>query len=58
MAEELTFLEEFIQSIETLPNDVRRNFELIRELDRDSGELARECVELGVRVCHDAGCLN
>lgn len=53
MTEELTFLEEFIQSIETVPNDIRRNFELIRELDRDSGEMARDCIELGV-----CGCLN
>jgi hypothetical protein len=46
--EESTFLEEFVQAIELLPNDVRRNFELIRELDRDSGEMARECLEIGV----------
>jgi hypothetical protein len=48
--EESTFLEEFVQAIELLPNDVRRNFELIRELDRDSGEMARECLEIGVGV--------
>lgn len=54
MAEELTFLEEFIQSIETVPNDVRRNFELIRELDRDSADMALDCVELGVSRRADA----
>eukprot|EP01041_Mallomonas_annulata_P012897 gene12897-27210_t len=40
-----TFLEEFLQSIELLPNDVRRNFELMRELDRDSIEAIRELTE-------------
>jgi hypothetical protein len=43
-----TFLEDFVQSVELLPNDVRRNFELMRELDRDSTELTRECADLGV----------
>jgi hypothetical protein len=42
-----TFLEDFIQSIELLPNDVRRNFGLMKELDRDATDIARECAELG-----------
>jgi hypothetical protein len=45
-----TFLEDFVQSVELLPNDVRRNFELMRELDRDSKELTRECADLGVYI--------
>ena len=48
--QESTFLEDFVQAIELLPNDLRRNFELIRELDRDSGELAKECLQIGVWI--------
>jgi hypothetical protein len=40
-----TFLEEFISSSELLPTEVRRNFELIRELDRDVTESVRQCDE-------------
>jgi len=40
-----TFLEDFLQSIELLPNDVRRNFDLMRELDRDSGDAIRDCAD-------------
>ena len=32
--EETTILEEFLQSVELLPNDVRRDFELMREHDK------------------------
>jgi hypothetical protein len=38
-----TFLEEFISSSELLPTEVRRNFELMRELDRDAIEANRQC---------------
>ena len=37
-----TYLEEFISSVELLPNDFRRDFELMRELDREALELERE----------------
>ena len=37
-----TFLEEFINSTELLPNDIRRNSELMRELDKDSTGTAKE----------------
>lgn len=37
-----TFLEEFINTTELLPNDIRRNSELMRELDKDSSENAAE----------------
>jgi hypothetical protein len=40
-----TFLEEFISSSELLPTEVRRNFELMRELDRDAIEANRQCEE-------------
>lgn len=39
------FLDDFLNSIEFLPNDVRRNFELMRELDRDSGDSIKECAD-------------
>lgn len=41
-----TYLEEFLGSVELLPNDVRRDFELMRDLDRESVELARELADL------------
>ena len=40
-----TFLEEFVSSSELLPTEVRRNFELMRELDRDVYEISRQCEE-------------
>lgn len=40
-----TFLEEFISSSELLPTEIRRNFELMRELDRDTSELSRQSEE-------------
>ena len=46
--ESSTYLEEFISSTEILPNDIRRNFELIRELDKDSSEYIRRCDEAEV----------
>lgn len=45
MEEGGTFLEDFLQSIELLPNDIRRNFDLMRELDRDSIEVIRDLGE-------------
>jgi hypothetical protein len=45
-----TFLEEFVSSSELLPTEVRRNFELMRELDRDVMEANRQCEE--GEVCH------
>ena len=43
-----TYLEDFVISVELLPNDIRRNFELMRELDRDASEISREITEIGV----------
>ena len=40
-----TFLEEFLHSLELIPNDVRRDFELIRELDREITELEKQLTE-------------
>lgn len=40
-----TFLEEFISSSELLPTEVRRNFELMRELDRDVTDVTRQVEE-------------
>jgi hypothetical protein len=44
-----TFLEEFISSTELLPTEIRRNFELMRELDRDATETTRQCEESEVQ---------
>ena len=38
--EETTYLEDFLQSVELLPNDVRRDFELMREHDRECCEMS------------------
>jgi uncharacterized protein YydD (DUF2326 family) len=43
-----TFLEDFISSAELLPNNIRRNFELIRELDRDATESTKDYLEAEV----------
>ena len=43
-----TYIEEFISSTELLPNDIRRNFELIRELDRNAIDATRKCEEAEV----------
>jgi hypothetical protein len=40
-----TFLEDFLSATELLPNDIRRDFELIRELDRDSKQHMTELTE-------------
>ena len=48
--ESSTFLEDFVNSTELLPNDVRRNFELMRELDRDGSEALRQCEEAEVLI--------
>eukprot|EP01035_Chromulina_nebulosa_P021352 gene21352-27662_t len=41
-----TYLEEFITALEFVPNDIRGNFELIRELDKESIELNKELADL------------
>ena len=40
-----TFLEDFQTTVEHLPNDVRRDFELMKELDRDSAQSLRDLTE-------------
>lgn len=37
-----TIIEEFINSTELLPNDIRRNSELMRELDKDMSDTVKE----------------
>ena len=36
MSSDETYLEAFIEGLSTLPNDVKRNMELIRDLDKSS----------------------
>jgi hypothetical protein len=40
--EDSTYLEDYIASIEFLPNDLRRDFELMREHDKDGTDVLRE----------------
>jgi len=40
-----TFLEDFLAATDMLPNDVRRDFELMRELDKDSKPALMELTE-------------
>eukprot|EP00605_Chrysophyceae_sp_TOSAG23-4_P001075 GSChrysophyteH1.ASY1.ANO1.1180.1 assembled CDS len=41
-----TYLEEFISSVQLLPNNTRRDFELMRDLDREATELQKNLREL------------
>ena len=34
-----TYLDDYIASVESLPNDIRRDFELVRDLDREAIDL-------------------
>lgn len=43
-----TYLEDFIQSVELLPNDIRRDFELMRVLDKDCIEMRTELTKAEV----------
>jgi hypothetical protein len=45
MMEDTTYLEEFLNSVELLPNGVRRDFELLRKHDKESIELVKEVHE-------------
>jgi len=45
MEETTTYLEDFFQSVELLPNDVRRDFELMREHDKEFLDGVRELRE-------------
>ena len=51
--EPTTFLEEFFNTVELLPNDMRRDFELLKELDSNSSESLRELTE-AEKTCHRA----
>ena len=42
MEEGGTYLEDFLQSVELLPNDIRRDFELMRVLDKECCEATAE----------------
>lgn len=44
--EEATYLEDFLATLEMIPNAVRRDCELIRELDREMIEISKELSEL------------
>lgn len=44
--EECTYLEEFLATLEMIPNAVRRDCELMRELDREVMEIGKELAEL------------
>jgi hypothetical protein len=37
-----TYHENFLLSVEFLPNDIRRDFELIKDLDRESIDITKE----------------
>ena len=44
-----TYNDNFLSSIELLPNDFRRDFELMKELDRESFELNKELMSLEIQ---------
>jgi hypothetical protein len=41
-----TYLDDYIASVELLPNDIRRDFELVRDLDREAIELTESMTAL------------
>ena len=43
-----TYLEDFLQSVELLPNDIRRDFELMRALDKECSEATADLESLEV----------
>ena len=43
--DEGTYYENFLSSVELLPNDMRRDFELMRELDRESIDFNRDLIQ-------------
>lgn len=45
MDEELTYLEEFISNLDFVPTDIRRNSELVRELDREVIDYSKELMD-------------
>lgn len=49
VADNGTYYDNFLSSIELLPNDIRRDFELMKELDRESIELNKELMSLEIK---------
>ena len=43
---ESTYLDDFLAAVELLPNDIRRDFELVRDLDREAIELGESLATL------------
>ena len=50
-AEGSTYLEDFLNAVELLPNDMRRDFELLKELDSNSSMNLKELTE-AEKKCH------
>ena len=48
-----TYLEDFLNAVELLPNDMRRDFELLKELDSNSSVNLKELTE-AEKTCHKA----
>lgn len=44
--DDTTYYESFLASVELLPNDIRRDFELMKELDREANEFNKELIQL------------
>lgn len=51
--EESTYLEDYLQSVELLPNDIRRDFELMREHDKECCDGFRELNELEPKLLRE-----
>ena len=54
MASERIILEEFVEGITLLPNEIRRNFELMKSLDRSSSIVLCELSECEKRALQRA----
>ena len=48
-----TYIEDFLEDLASLPNEIRRNFELMRALDKEAADAARDLEESEKKVLTD-----
>ena len=48
-----TYVEDFLENLASLPNEIRRNFELMRALDKEAADAAKELQESEKKVLTD-----
>ncbi len=58
MMEEGTYLEDFLVTLEMIPNAIRRDGELMRDLDRETTEINKELLELEMMYLSNAASIK